>query len=104
MLRQGGGVPRRCGLRGLAGLFGRVDVVGRALALDGPDAASALGLLWLRRRRRIDDRRQRMVARHGFAPLAGPHLAADSVSAATDKSVMWLGPAASVLKMDCRVV
>jgi hypothetical protein len=29
-----------------------------------------------------------MVARHGFASLALAHLAADSVSTATDKSVM----------------
>src|SRR3981189_1619693 len=45
MLRQGRGAPRRYGVRGLAGLFGRVGVVGRAFALDGPDAAPAFGLL-----------------------------------------------------------
>src|ERR1700722_7152361 len=86
--RQGAGAARRRRVRGLAGFLGLVDLAG---TLGVAHAAPASGLLRLRRRRRIDDRRQDMMARHGPSPVALPHLAGDSRRAASYKCVIPAG-------------
>ena len=69
---------------GLAGLVARGD----AALLQAAGFRPALGLLRLRRRRRIDDRRQDVMARHGLAPKPLRDLAGDSPQAASYKSVI----------------
>jgi hypothetical protein len=67
MLRQGGGA---FGLRGVGDFAGFFGLVGFVFAFEMPNAAPALGFFRLRRRRRVDDRWQDVMARHGGSPLA----------------------------------
>lgn len=69
VLRRRGGAACGSDVRGLAGFLGAVDT---ALAMEGADAALALGFLRLRRGRRVDDRRQGVMARHGLRPVEFP--------------------------------
>ncbi len=70
--RMNGSLRRRARCEDLAGFLGFADISarGRAALLQRARARAALGLLRLRRRRRLDDRRQDVMARHGVVPSA----------------------------------
>ena len=67
VLRQRRGVADRRGAGCLAGLLAFLDVIRSRRAMN---ASAAPGLLRLGWRRRVHDRRQDMMARHGVLRLA----------------------------------